>query len=214
MKHHRQQRAQQELGVVGRRIGQHILLDDERSGGDRLKLDAFERPDGGGRGRQGRGESARGDVSGRVVLLVIEDDDLRPPPGDEVALEIERDIRGGEGCAGADRARRHRQIIAPQRHADAGCGIDRLHEDRRRRRPIGIDDDDAEIAHDGAAERQGENDEGDQRDTGDQEPSDAVASEPAQLSCRDGDQPRMGQRLHRAFIRDRPSTLRRRSFQA
>ena len=35
VKHRGQDRAQQELGVVQRRIGEHILLDDERAGRER-----------------------------------------------------------------------------------------------------------------------------------------------------------------------------------
>ena len=111
MQHHRQQRAQQKLGVVPLRIDQHDGLGDERADARcfrrrgstavwrrwRLSLSPDERCRGG------------------EELLIIEADHLRAPPGLQIALEIGRHVDGADGVAGADRARGRREVAGALR---------------------------------------------------------------------------------------------------
>src|SRR5262245_7710736 len=82
-----QNRPQQKLDVIHCRIRQHVLFDDERP----WREDVCGRRVGWQRGRGCRDrrlKSTRSDVSGSEVLLVVKDDDLRPPPSHDVSLEI------------------------------------------------------------------------------------------------------------------------------
>ena len=95
----RQDRAQQELGVVQGGIGQHVLFDDQRTG--RIARRRRRRQIGGA-GRHRGGQAAGRDVAGRKILLVVEDDDLRPLARGDVALEVARQIDRRERRAGTD----------------------------------------------------------------------------------------------------------------
>ena len=71
MQHHRQQRAQQELGVVPLRVDQHDGLGDERADAGRFRRRAGSAAALGG-GREAVAQPRRGDARGGEELLVIE----------------------------------------------------------------------------------------------------------------------------------------------
>ena len=95
VKHRGQDRAQQELGVVQRRVGEHILLDDERTGGERRSRRRGRQL--GDRRRDRSLKRARCDIARREELLVEEDDDLRPAAIEQVALEVLRECKRRRG---------------------------------------------------------------------------------------------------------------------
>jgi len=100
-------------------------------------------------------------------LLVIESDHLRAPPGLQVALEIGRDVDGGNVIAAADRSRRGREVAGAFDDAEIGrCGH-LLHEGARGVRPVCVDDDRPEPADDWMTEHRGQDCEGKQRHTED-----------------------------------------------
>ena len=107
MQHHRQQRAQQKLGVVPLRIDQNDGLGDERADARCFRRRALGRALGGG--GEAVAEPRRRDARGGEELLIIEADHLRAAPGLQIALEIGRHVDGADGLAGADRARGRRR---------------------------------------------------------------------------------------------------------
>ena len=124
----RQQRAQQELGVVCLRVAQHDRLGHERSDAYRFR----PRVGSGCRARGGRREAGtqapRGNAGCSQVLLVIEADDLRATLGLHVAFEIGGDIERGDGFARPDRATGRREIAGARGNAQTGRGGDLLDE--------------------------------------------------------------------------------------
>jgi len=139
MDDHRQQRAQQELCVVRLRIDQHDRLGDERPDAGR-----FWRRGGHGAAdsrRQAVAQPRRCDARGRQELLVIEGDDLRAPPGLEVAFEIGRDVACGDGLAGSYRPRRRCEVPGAFDDAEIGRRRHLFHEGTRGVRSVRVDDD-------------------------------------------------------------------------
>ena len=139
VQHGRQDGAQQELRVVQGWIGEHVLLDHQRPDRSAQGLRRTHRGHG-GRGRgDGFAQAFAGDVAGGEELVVVEDHDLWPPPGQHVAFEIRRNIDRRDCLARADRTGRGREIVGALRHLDAGCRGHRLNEHHRGRRAVGID---------------------------------------------------------------------------
>lgn len=102
-------------------------------------------------------------------LGVVEGDDLRPASGQQIQLEVRRDVDCGDRPPGADRSCSALQISRPFGDAQSRGGRDRLDEPGRGFRAVGIDDDDFEPAHDRAAERPGQDGKRNQRnDDGEQ----------------------------------------------
>ena len=191
VQHGRQDRPQQELRVVQGGIGEHILLDHERTGRERQRpADPRGRSADGRRNR--RLQRTRGDVARREELLVEEDDDLRPPPICDVALEVLGDIDRGDGLARADGMHGAVEIRGALRHRHAWRRADRLDEGLRGLRAVLVDDVDPEIADHGIAEGGGQQRKGNQRDAEDEQQRDPVAPDPdrprgrRRRRCRDG----------------------------
>ena len=196
VKNRGQDGAEQKLRVVQRGIGEDVLLDDQAAGRESRRLrHGFRGKRRSGRG-DGAGERTRRAVSGREKLPVIEHDDLGPLAGNQVPLEIRRDIDRRDGVARAYRVHRARQIIGSFGDADARGRGDRLHVGQRRRRAVGVHDADAQTADDRVAERPCEQGEGYQRNADRQEKRQPIAPHPAQLARRDEQEPGTTRRFH------------------
>ena len=144
--------AQEKLRVVQRRIGQNILLDYQRPGRIRLIVRCARQASGGRRDRVGyrrRGAVARGEI-----LSIVERDDFRASPGDEIALEMLGDVDRGDRVARADRVCGARHIAGAVGDADARRRSDRLDIDQRGRGAVRVHDGYSEIADDCVAEDQ------------------------------------------------------------
>ena len=141
---HRQQRAQQELRVIPLRVDQHDRLRDQRADAGRFWRGAGRSA--ARRGREAVAQARRGDARGGQELLVIEGDDLRPPLGLEVALEIGRDVDGGNGLAGSDRPRRRGEVAGAFDDAETGRRRHLLDKGARGLRAVRVDDDHTEPA--------------------------------------------------------------------
>jgi len=89
-------------------------------------------------------------------LLVVEGDDLRTPSGLQVALEIGRNVDGGNGFAGSDRAGGGREIAGTFDDAEIGRCRDLFHEGARGVGSIRVDDDHPELADDRMTEHRGQ----------------------------------------------------------
>ncbi len=124
VQHGRQDRAQQELRVIQRRVRENILLGNEGAGPVAAAVPA-PRQRGGGRGDRIRNRGI-GVVAGREILPVVERHDLRALAGQEIALEILGDVDGGDRVARADRPHGARHVPRTLRDADAGRRTDRL----------------------------------------------------------------------------------------
>ena len=161
VQHRRQNRPQQELGEVERRVRQDIFFSDKdaRLVAPVVRL-ARQR---GGRRRNGALDRRGRVVAGREVLPVVQRHHLRPLPGEQVALEILGNVDGGDRIAGADRLHRASHVARSLGDGDAWRGGDRLHIDERSRGAVRVDDGDAKIANDRVAECQGQNGEGEDR---------------------------------------------------
>ena len=195
VQHGRQDRAQQELRVVQSRVRENVLLGNK---GARPVAAAVPSPRQRGRGRGDRiRDRGIGVVAGGEILPVVERHDLGAMAGQEIAFEILRDVDGGDRLAGADRPHRARHVPRTLGDADAGGRADRLDVGERRRRAIGVDDRDPEIADDRVAEGQGQDGEGDHRNDDRQDERDLVAPHPAQLPRGDAQQSRPRRPLHR-----------------
>src|SRR5262249_2627063 len=78
---------------------------------------------------------------GGEELLIIERDNLRPPPRLQIALEIGRQIDGGDGIAGTDCARGRGEVAGALDDAEPGRRRHLLREGARRLRSVRIDND-------------------------------------------------------------------------
>jgi hypothetical protein len=134
----------------------------------------------------------RRDARGGEELLVVEGDDLRAALGLEITLEIGRHVDRTDGLAGADRARRFREIAGALDDAETGRRRHLLDKRARGIRSVGVDHDHAEPADHRVAERRGQHHEGEQRHAEDQDQRGAVMQQPSQLAP--GDQPEAGLR--------------------
>src|SRR5262249_56821013 len=109
--HHRQQRAEQKLRVVARRVDQYDCFGNERP--DVLSL--WRR--GCGRAldgsREAIAETRCSDAGGSEELLVIEGNHLRAPPRLQIALEIIWYVDSADGVARADRPSRRSHVTSP-----------------------------------------------------------------------------------------------------
>ena len=105
VQHRRQQRAQQELRIIGLRIDERITLDDEPSRPETAAAAGEPRR----HRRERRAQRGRREIAGRVELLVVEDDDLRPLARQRVAFEMLRKEHDGEVAPRADRMHRGRR---------------------------------------------------------------------------------------------------------
>ena len=196
MEHHRQQRTQQELGVIPLRVDQHDGLGDERSdtGHFRRPADCGRRA--GGRGSEAVAQPRRCDARGGEELLVIEGDDLRAALGLQVALEVGRDIDRGDGTASADRARRGGEIAGALDDAEIGRCRHLFHEGARGVRFVRVDDDYSEPADHRMTEYRGQHREGEQRHAEDQDERCAVMQQPSAFAPGDEPKPRLRRRVH------------------
>src|SRR5262249_14561642 len=156
MEDHRQQRAQQKLCVIPRWVHQHDRLGNKRSDAGRLRRAA-------GRGRRAVdgapkavAQARQRDARSRKELLVIEGDDLRAPPGLQVALEIRGDVDGGNGFAGSDLTGGGREIAGPFDDVETGRRGHLFHEDARGIGSVRVDDDNPEVADDRMTEHRGQ----------------------------------------------------------
>src|SRR5205807_10390707 len=99
-----------------------------------------------GRGRLHRSRKAvaqarRRHARGGQELLVVEGDDLRAPPGLEVALEIGRNVGGGDGFTGTDGAGGGGEITRALNDAETGRRGHLFHEHARGVGSVRVDDD-------------------------------------------------------------------------
>ena len=188
MDHYRQQRAQQELRIVSFWVHQHDGLRHQRP--DERSLRCCARRSARHRGREAVAQPGRCDAGGGEELLVIEGDDLRALPGSEVVFEIGRDVERRDGVAGANRARRCRQIGPAFDDREIGRRRHPLNEGARGFRAVLIDHHGAEVADHRPAEGGRQCYEGEQRHAEDQDECCAVAPQPAQLAP--GDQQKSG----------------------
>ena len=193
LQHRRQNRPQQELGEVQRRVRQDILFRDEDAG--LITAVRFVRQRG-GRRRDGAGDRRGRVVAGRIILPVVQRHHLRPLPGKEIALEVLGDVDGRNRIAGADGLHSAPHVARSLGDGDARRGGDRLHIDERGGGAVGVDDGDAKIANDRIAECQGEYGEGEDGNEDGQNERDAIAPHPAQLASCDQKQSRLWRRSH------------------
>jgi hypothetical protein len=107
---------------------------------------------------------------------------VRPPPGAQVALELGRQVDRGDRIPRADRARRGAEVVGAFDDRDARRGRHGLHEQPRARGMVHVDHGHAEAAHDGRAEGETKQDEGDHRHAEQQEARHRVAPDPAHLA--------------------------------
>ncbi len=193
----RQDRAQQELGVVQGRIGQHVLFDDQRA--RRIARRRRRRQIGGaGRNRSGQGRGR--DVAGREILLVVEDDDLRPLARGDVALEVARQIDRRERLAGTDGVHGGAEVGRSPGDIHARRGIQGLDIGHRRLRVVLVDDIDTEVADDGVAEGERQQHDGEKRHADHERQGDAVAPDPQGLAYCDFDEPRTERSRHQGRL--------------
>ena len=139
--------------------------------------------------REAVAEPRRSDTRGGEELLIIEADDLRAPPGLQIALEIGRHIDGADGIAGADRARGRGEVAGALDDAEPGRCRHLLRESARRLRSVRIDDDHPELADHRVAEHCGQHREGEQRNAEDQDQRRAVVQQPAPFAPCDQEEP-------------------------
>ncbi len=201
MKHRRHDRPEQKSRIVGRRVGQNILLDDQRSAADRLCPDLVQRRELGGCCGDRVAQPLRCNTPGGEILRVVKGDDLRPPAGEEVVLETCRNIDCRYGIAGADRLRGCRQTIGPLMDTKAWRRGNLLDQAARNCGPVHVDNDDIQPAHHCTAKRPSEYRERDQRNCDDQKPAGPVAVKKPDLPSRD--QPEAWRR--RGLHCDRPA---------
>ena len=194
VQHRRQNRPQQELGEVQRRVRQDILLGDERARSVAAAVRLARQRSGRRCDRAGNGRSCV--VAGGEILPIVQRDDLRPLPGEEVALEILRDIDSRDRVAGADCLHGAPHVARPLGDCHARRGSDRLHVNERSRGAVGVDDGDAKVANDRIAERERQDREGEDWNQDGQHERDPVALHPAQLACGDEKQPWLWGRPH------------------
>ena len=116
----RQQRAQQELGVICLRVAQHDRLGNERSDARRFRRRVGSRCRARGGRREAGTQARRGNTGSGQVLLVIEAHNLRAALGLHVAFEIGGDIKRGDGFAGAYRAGGRCEIAGARGDAQIG----------------------------------------------------------------------------------------------
>ena len=194
LQHSGQNRPQQELGEVQRRVREDILFGDEDT---RLVSRAVRlvRQRGGRRRDGARNRRSRVVARGKI-LPIVQRHHLRPLPGEEVALEVLRNVNGCDRVAGADGLHSPPHVARSLRDGDARRGGDRLHINARSRGAVGVDDGDAKIADDRIAKCQGQNGEGDDGNQDGQNERHAVAPHPAELARRDQKQCRLWRRPH------------------
>ncbi len=206
VQHGGQDRPQQELGIVEGGIRQHVLFDDQRAGREARRPGRRHRQV--GRARRNRGGKRTGrHVARRKVLLVVEDDDLRPLAGNDVALEVARQIDRGERFAGTDGVHGRVEVGGAPGHVHAGRRVQGLDVGNRCLRAVLIDDVDPQIADDGVAESQRQQRYGDNRHGDHERQRDAVMPEPAELAHRDADEPRTERRRHQGRLFQSAYTL-------
>ena len=197
MDDHREQRAQQELGVVLLRVHQHDRLGDQRpDAGGRRGRAARRRHAAGGSGQR-VAHALRRDAGGGEELLIVKGDDLRAPLGLQVTLEISRNVDSGNGGARSYRPRRRCKIPGARDDAETGSGRHLLHKGARGLRPVFVDDDHPQPSDHRMAEYQTQHDEGEQRYAEDQDDRHAVVQQPAPLAFGDEPEPGLGPRPHR-----------------
>ena len=197
MQHHRQQRAQQELRVVPRRIDQHDRLGDERSDAGGLRRPARRGRRLLHRSRKAVAQARRRHARGGQELLVVEGDDLRAPPGLEVALEIGRNIDGGDGFTGTDGAGGGGEIARALNDAETGRRGHLFHEHARGVGSVRVDDDHPEFTNDRMAEHRGQDREGKHGHGEDQNARGVVTQQPPPFALGDEPEARLWRRLHR-----------------
>ena len=97
VEHGRQHRPQQERGVTERRVGQDVFL-GQQSRRRLLRLrDGHRRGrDRGGRRGHGVADALRSAVAGREVLRVVIGDRTRPATGQQILLEVRRQVDRGD----------------------------------------------------------------------------------------------------------------------
>ncbi len=192
MHHGRQNRAQQELGIVESWIGQDVFLRHQSGARIRMVADRWMRGcHGGAGGLQGGVDCLSRIAPGREELRVEEGDRARRATGQQILAEVGRQIDRRNGAPGADRRCRGAEVIGAARHRNARRGSKGLHEQLRGRRVVHVDDNDIEPADHRRAERKAEYHEGDHRHAEQQEPRRRVAQDPAHLPRRDGEQTRL-----------------------
>jgi hypothetical protein len=188
----RHHRAQQKPGVIERRVGQNVFLDDEPSAAGLRPAQIGERR----QPRDGVGDrrvdAAGGNAPRREILRVVEGDDLRPADGQQIQLETRRNVDGGDRPPGADRAGGTLQIVGALGDAQSRSRGDRLHEPLGNLGAVGVDDGNVETAYDGAAEGPGQHRKSGQRNDDRQQIAGAVAPKKPDLARRD--QPQAGAR--------------------
>ena len=112
---------------------------------------------------------------------------MRASPGLEVALEIGRNVDGGDGFTGADGAGGGGEIARTFNDAETGRRSHLFHEHARGVGSIRVDDDHPEFTHDRMAEHRGQDREGKHRHGEDQNARRAVMQQPAPFAP--GDEP-------------------------
>ena len=186
----RQQRTQQELGIVLLRIDKRDGFRGECSHGSRRRGGAFG---GSGHGRRGGKrivQSRRCDAGRRQELLVIEAYDLRAALSLQVALEIWRDMDCRDRLARPNVPHGRRQRTGAVDDFQARRGRDVFHQGTRSVRLVLVDDRHPEPPYDRMAEYGGENHERKQRHAENQEQRHTIVKQPVALApC---DQPKSG----------------------
>ena len=176
LQHGWQNRPQEELGEVQRRVREDILFGDEDA---RLVTALRLVRQRGGRRRDGVRDRRGRVVARREVLPIVQRHHLRPLSGEEVALEVLGNVDGGDRVARADRLHGASHVARSLGDCDARRGGDRLHVDERSGGAVGVDDGDAKIANDRIAERERQDGEGEDWNEESENESDPVALHPA-----------------------------------
>ncbi len=192
----RHHRAQQKPGVIERRVGQNVFLDDEPAAAGLRLAQIGERR----QPRDGVGdrvaEGAGSDASRREILGVVEGDDLRPADGQEIQLETRRNVDRGDRAPGADRADGTLQIVGAQGDAQSRSRRDRLNDPGGNVGAVGVDDGNIETPDDRTAKGPGQDCERGQRHDDRQQIPGRVAPKKPDLARRHQPQARARRRPH------------------
>jgi hypothetical protein len=122
---------------------------------------------------------------------------LRAPPGLEVALEISRNVDGGDGFAGADGAGGGGEITRTFNDVEIGRRGHLFHEYARGVGSVRVDHDHPELTNDRMAEHRGQDGEGKQRHSENENDRCAVMQQPTPFALGDEPEARLGRWLHR-----------------
>ena len=118
MHDHRQQRSQQELGIIPLRIDQHDGFGGQRTDARRTRRSAGRRAPAGG--PETVDQARRCDTGRGEELLVIEGNNRRAALGLQITFEFGRQIDGADGLARPYRARCRCQVAGALDDAEAG----------------------------------------------------------------------------------------------